>query len=169
MHMRRLLSTPNSYSLTFVRLALGCVMFAHGAQKMLGWFGGNGFQPTMRSFEAQGFPAFFSCLAIMAEFFGGIGLILGLLSRIAAFGILCNMLVAVVKVHAHNGFFMNWTAAPGGQGFEYHILAIGMAIAIMIGGAGALSVDRALTRPEAPTDWPRSRDRREVRPGTSAA
>jgi putative oxidoreductase len=167
--MRRLLSTPNSYSLLLVRLALGCVMFAHGAQKMLGWWDGHGFEATMRSFEAQGFPAFFACLAIIAEFFGGIGLILGFLSRIAAFGVLCNMVVAVVKVHAQNGFFMNWTSAPHGEGFEYHILAIGMALAIMIGGAGALSVDRALTRPGAPTGWPRSKDRREALPGTSAA
>ena len=167
--MRKLLGTPNSYSLLLVRLALGCVMFAHGAQKMLGWWGGQGFEATLRSFEGQGFPAFFACLAIFAEFFGGIGLILGFLTRIAAFGVLCNMAVALVKVHLHNGFFMNWTSAPRGEGFEYHILAIGIALAVIIGGAGALSIDRALTRPGAPTDLPQSKDRRGARPGTSAA
>jgi putative oxidoreductase len=141
---RELLRTPNSAPLALVRLALGLVMFPHGAQKMLGWWGGNGFGPTMGFFEHQGIPALFAFLAIAAEFFGGIGLILGFLSRIAAFGVMCNMLVAIFMVHARNGFFMNWTGKQGGEGFEYHLLAVAMALAIVIGGGGAFSIDHAI-------------------------
>jgi putative oxidoreductase len=142
----KILATANSIPLLAVRLALGCVMFAHGAQKMLGWFGGNGFEKTLTGFEHQGIPMVFALLAILAEFCGGLGLILGFLSRIAAFGIACNMTVAIVKVHWHNGFFMNWSGTKPGEGFEYHILAIGVALAIMIGGAGAVSIDRVISR-----------------------
>ena len=96
--MRKLLSTSNDITLTIVRLTLGVVFFAHGAQKMLGWFGGYGFRGTMGFFTQQmHIPAPLAFLAICAEFFGGLGLILGLLSRIAAFGILCNMIVAVMR------------------------------------------------------------------------
>jgi putative oxidoreductase len=145
--MWRLLETGSSIPPAVVRLALGIVVFAHGAQKMLGWFGGSGFSATMDAFvHRQGIPAPFAFLAICAEFFGGLGLILGLLSRVAAFGILCNMVVAVELVHAPNGFFMNWTGAKKGEGFEYHVLAIGMALAVMLGGAGAFSIDRLLAR-----------------------
>ena len=142
----KILATSDSIPLMLVRLALGCVMFSHGAQQMLGWFGGGGFSKTLDGFEHQGIPAVFGVLAILAEFFGSVGLILGLLSRIAAFGIACVMAVAVVKVHLPVGFFMNWTGTLHGEGFEYHILAIGMALAIMIGGSGGASVDRALSR-----------------------
>ncbi len=132
--------------LTIVRLVLGVVFFAHGAQKMLGWFGGYGFHGTMGFFTHQmGIPAPFAFLAICAEFFGGLGLIVGLLSRIAAFGIIVNMLVAIATVHHVNGFFMNWTGQQKGEGFEYHLLAIAMGLVILIKGAGALSVDRALS------------------------
>ncbi len=144
--MRRILATPHSFALTAVRIALGVVMFPHGAQKMLGWLGGPGFNGALHGFEHQGIPAFFAVLPILAEFFGSIGLILGFLSRIAAFSIACDMAVAVALVHWHNGFFINWTGMKHGEGFEYHILAIGMALAIMIGGAGAVSIDRALSR-----------------------
>jgi putative oxidoreductase len=140
----RLLATTNDTHLAIVRLALGAVMFAHGAQKMLGWFGGHGFNATMGGFTHQGIPAPFAFLAIAAEFFGGLGLIFGLLARIAAFGILCNMVVAVVKVHAANGFFMNWQGNQRGEGFEYHVLATAMAMMVMIAGAGAASIDRLL-------------------------
>ena len=147
--MRHLFQTADSLPLALVRLGLGVVMFTHGAQKMLGWFGGNGFSATMGFFTHSGIPAPFAFLAIAAEFFGGIGLILGFLSRIGAFGILCNMAVAIARVHAANGFFMNWTGAKKGEGFEYHILAIAMALAVVIGGAGAFSLDRLAARPSA--------------------
>jgi putative oxidoreductase len=142
--MRDLLRTTPSLPLTVVRLALGTVMFAHGAQKLLGWWGGFGFSATMGSFESMGIPSLFAFLAIAAEFLGGIGLILGFLTRIAAFGIMTNMIVAIVMVHARNGLFMNWTGKQGGEGFEYHVLAIAMALAVILGGAGAFSVDLAM-------------------------
>src|SRR5215831_14639321 len=101
---RKLLGTSDDLMLTVVRLVLGVVYFAHGSQKMLGWFGGYGFSGTMGFFTQQlGIPAPFAFLAILAEFFGGIGLILGFLSRVAAFGIACNMVVAVMMVHRHVG------------------------------------------------------------------
>ncbi|MGO9517900.1 MAG: DoxX family protein [Candidatus Korobacteraceae bacterium] len=143
----KLLATSNDLTLTVVRLVLGLVFFAHGAQKMLGWFGGYGFHGTMGFFTQQmGIPAPLAFLAICAEFFGGLGLIFGLLARIAALGIMVNMMVAVAKVHSANGFFMNWTGQQKGEGFEYHVLALAMAAAIMIAGSGAWSVDRALSK-----------------------
>jgi putative oxidoreductase len=145
--MRKLFSTDNDYTLTIVRLVLGIVFFAHGAQKMLGWFGGYGFTGTMGFFtQKMGIPAPLAFLAICAEFFGGLGLIVGLLSRIAAFGITVNMLVAIATVHIHNGFFMNWFGNQHGEGFEYHLLAIALAVVVMVKGAGALSLDRVLAQ-----------------------
>ena len=142
----RIANTSNEYSITILRLLLGVVFSAHGAQKMLGWFGGYGFSGTMGFFTHQmGIPAPFAFLAICAEFFGGLGLIVGLLGRIAAFGIICDMLVAVALVHARNGFFMNWAGDQKGEGFEYHLLAIAVALLILVKGSGAFSVDRFLT------------------------
>lgn len=113
--LRKLLHTNNDPVLTVVRLVLGVVFFAHGAQKMLGWFGGYGYSATMGFFEHNGIPAVFAFLAIAAEFFGGIGLLLGLLSRVAAFGITCNMLVAIATIHHRFGLFMNWTGQQKGE------------------------------------------------------
>ncbi len=144
--MRKLLSTSNDFTLTLVRLVLGVVFFAHGSQKMLGWFGGYGFHGTMGFFtQKMGIPAPLAFLAICAEFFGGLGLIVGLLSRIAALGIIVNMLVAIATVHFANGFFMNWFGNQKGEGFEYHLLAIAMGLVILIKGAGAFSLDRLLS------------------------
>jgi putative oxidoreductase len=144
--VRRLLATSDDYTYTLVRLVLGIVFFAHGAQKMLGWFGGYGFSGTMGFFTQQmHIPAPLAFLAICAEFFGGLGLIVGLLSRVAAFGIAMNMLVAIFTVHMRNGFFANWTGQQKGEGFEYHLLAIALLIVVMIKGSGALSVNRALS------------------------
>jgi putative oxidoreductase len=148
--LRKLLHTNNDLVLTIVRLILGVVFFAHGAQKMLGWFGGYGFTNTMGFFEHSGIPAVFAFLAIAAEFFGGIGLLLGLLSRVAAFGITCNMLVAIATVHGANGLFMNWTGTQKGEGFEYHLLALAITFLIMARGAGAFSLDRLLSREALP-------------------
>ena len=143
---RKLIATNDDFALTVLRLVLGIVFLAHGSQKMLGWFGGYGFSGTMGFFTQRAhFPAPFAFLAICAEFFGGLGLILGLLARIAAFGITCNMVVAVLTVHLQNGFFMNWAGNQKGEGFEYHLLVLATTVAIMIRGPGALSIDRALT------------------------
>lgn len=128
-----------------VRLGLGIVMFPHGAQKVLGWFGGYGFAATMGMFtDKMHVPAVFAVLAILAESAGSLGLLTGCLTRIAAFGVLCNMAVAVIMVHSANGFFMNWTGQQAGEGFEYHILAIAMALALIVAGGGKGSVDRAI-------------------------
>jgi putative oxidoreductase len=142
---RKLLATSDDWTLTLMRLVLGVVFFAHGAQKMLGWFGGYGFSGTMGYFTHSGIPAPLAFLAIAAEFFGGMGLVVGLLSRVAAFGIVVNMVVAVLTVHLPNGLFMNWTGAQKGEGFEYHLLAIAIGIAILVRGGGAVSIDHALS------------------------
>ena len=143
---KKLMVTADDSTLTFMRLILGIVFFAHGAQKALGWFGGYGFSGTMGFFTTQmHIPAPLAFLAICAEFLGGLGLILGFLTRIAAFGVAMNMLVAVLMVHRHIAFFMNWAGNQKGEGFEYHLLALALAISIIIRGAGAFSVDRALS------------------------
>jgi putative oxidoreductase len=141
----KLVSTSNDLVLTVVRLVLGVTFFMHGAQKMLGWFGGYGFHATMGTFTHYlGIPAPLALLAICAEFFGGLGLLVGLLSRVAALGIIVNMLVAIATVHHVNGFFMNWTGQQKGEGFEFHLLAIALAIVVVIKGSGAVSIDRAM-------------------------
>lgn len=144
--LKRLTSTSNDVALTILRLVLGVVFFAHGAQKMLGWFGGFGFHGTMGFFEHLGMPAPVALLIICTEFFGGMGLIVGLLTRIAALGIGVEMIGAIFMVHLPNGFFMNWYGTQKGEGFEYHLLAIAVAAALLLRGAGAFSVDRALSQ-----------------------
>ena len=144
---RQLMATQPRVSLLLVRLVLGIVMFPHGAQKVLGWWGGHGLDATLQGFTTHmGIPLVFAWLAIAAEFLGSLGLIVGLLTRIAAFGIAVVMVVAVVMVHGANGFFMNWAGNQKGEGFEYHLLALAAALVLMIDGAGKASLDRALTR-----------------------
>jgi putative oxidoreductase len=143
--MKKLLATVDDNTLTLMRLILGVVFFLHGSQKLLGWFGGFGFSGTMNFFTSMlHIPAPFAVLAICAEFFGGIGLILGLLARVAAFSIAVNMVVAVLMVHFANGPFMNWYGNQKGEGYEYHLLALALAIPIIIRGAGSFSVDGAI-------------------------
>jgi putative oxidoreductase len=145
--MRELFMTDDSWSGLVLRVALGAVMFPHGAQKLLGWFGGPGFSNTMAIFTSQmHVPAALAVLVIIGESFGAVALILGLFSRVAAFGILCNMLGAIAMVHWSNGFFMNWFGKQAGEGFEYHLLAIAISLAILIRGGGRLSVDLALAK-----------------------
>jgi putative oxidoreductase len=145
--IRRLFATDENTATVILRLVLGVVFFAHGAQKLLGWFGGYGFTGTMGFFTgAMHISAPLAFLAIAAEFFGGLGLILGFLTRIAAFGIAVNMLVAIATVHSGFGFFMNWSGTQKGEGFEYHLLVLALTAFLMIRGAGAFSVDRALAK-----------------------
>ena len=121
-------------------------MFPHGAQKALGWFGGYGFSGTMGFFTGQlHIPALFAFLAIGAEFAGSVVLITGFLSRVSAFGIAVTMLVAALMVHTSNGFFMNWMGSQKGEGFEYHLLAIGLALIVIIAGGGKWSIDSLLS------------------------
>lgn len=140
-----LFRTYPSWAPVFVRLALGVIFFAHGAQKLLGWFGGNGWSGTIQFFEQGGIPPVLAMIAIVTEFFGGIALILGLFTRIAAIGLTIDMLVAIYKVHLPNGFFMNWYNVPNkGHGIEYNLAVIGLALSLLIWGAGNLSIDQAI-------------------------
>lgn len=146
--LRKLISTGNDGATVILRLVLGFVFFAHGAQKMLGWFGGYGFSGTMGFFTGVlHIPTLFAFLAIAAEFFGGLGLIFGFLTRVAALGIFSNMVVAIALVHRQFGFFMNWTGLQKGEGFECHLLVLAITVFLMIRGAGAASVDRLLSSP----------------------
>ena len=154
---RKLITTDDNPATLILRLVLGVVFFAHGAQKLLGWFGGPGFSGTMGMFTGYlHIPAPLAFLAIAAEFFGGLGLILGFLTRIAAFGIAVNMLVAIATVHHSYGFFMNWTGTQKGEGFEYHLLVLAITAYLIIRGAGAFSVDRAIAA-ESPVAQPLAR------------
>jgi putative oxidoreductase len=134
--LQKLLHTREDYLLTLLRLALGVIFFAHGAQKVFGWWGGPGYSTAMTSFTQQmGIPFVFALLAIAAEFLGGIGLVFGLLTRIAAVGITSVMVVAIAMVHGQNGLFM------AKNGFEFHLLAIAIALTLLARGAGAWSLD----------------------------
>lgn len=128
-----------------LRLTLGLVMLPHAAQKLFGWFGGYGIEGTMGFLTATlGIPAPLAGLALVAEIAGAIGLTLGLLGRVAALGIAAVMIGAIVTSHLPFGFFMNWSGAQGGEGFEYHLLAIALSVAVMVRGSGSWSLDRAL-------------------------
>ena len=140
-----LFSTSPDWTLTAIRITLGVVFFAHGAQKVFGWFGGAGLEGTLRTMHDHlHLPIALAFLAVMSEFLGGAGLIVGLLSRVAAVGVCVTMLSAIVMVHGRNGLFMNWLGDRKGHGIEYHLLAIALAIAIVVRGSGALSLDRLL-------------------------
>ncbi|HAR45199.1 MAG TPA: hypothetical protein DCS05_03195 [Nitrospiraceae bacterium] len=142
---KKLIATKDDRAALVLRVMLGLVFFPHGAQKLLGWFGGYGFSGTMGFFSGQlEIPAMFAFLAIIAEFFGALGLLAGLFTRVAALGIMSVMLVAVPMLHAKHGFFMNWSGNQAGEGFEYHLLVIAMAVALIIKGGGTWSADKAL-------------------------
>lgn len=129
-------------SLLITRILLGTVIAAHGAQKLLGWFGGYGFEGTMGFFtEAIGVPYIFALLIILAESVGMVALILGFASRLLAIALILIMLGAVLTTHGQFGFFMNWAGAQGGEGFEFHLLVIALALVIALNGAGAYSID----------------------------
>lgn len=138
--------TDDDFSRLIIRVALGAVIFPHGAQKLLGWFGGQGFQGTVQTMTGLGLPAALVVLVILAESLGSVSLILGFLGRFCAFGIACVMLGAVFMVHGKLGFFMNWFGNKQGEGFEYHLLALGLAVAVMLKGSGRWSLDRLLSQ-----------------------
>ncbi len=141
---RSLRSSP-TIGPVFLRLALAVVMFPHGAQKLLGWFGGHGFSGTIEFFGSMGMPAPVSVTVILLEFFGPIFLLFGLATRWMAAGLAAIMVGAITTVHAQNGFFMNWTGSQQGEGFEYHLLVIGMGLALVASGAGRFGLDARLT------------------------
>ena len=144
---RKLIATPNDYVLTLLRIVLAAVMVPHGAQKLLGWWGGYGFDATVAYFNSSlGIPRPLAVLVILAESLGAVALALGLFGRFMAFGVAATMAGAVAMVHGRVGFFMNWSGTQGGEGFEYHLLALAMAAAVIIRGSGALSLDRIIRR-----------------------
>jgi len=143
--LKKLFQTQDDTAVFILRLFLGVVFFPHGMQKLLGWFGGYGFEGSMGFFTGTlGIPAVLAFLAIMAESLGALGLLSGLLTRVAAFGIAVNMVVAIFMLHLQHGFFMNWSGKQGGEGVEYHLLVITIAVALMIKGGGKWSIDRTI-------------------------
>jgi putative oxidoreductase len=117
-------------------------MFPHGVQKLFGWFGGFGFTNTMTYFtQTAGLPWIIAFLIIIGESLGSLGLIVGFFTRLSALGLIFIMVGAITTVHIPNGFFMNWFGKNAGEGFEYHLLVIGMSIPLLISGGGKYSVD----------------------------
>ena len=140
--MKCLFQTNDKFSYWIPRVILGCVMLPHGAQKLFGWFGGFGFTNTMAYFtQTAGLPWIIAFLIVMGESLGSLGLILGFFTRLSALGLICIMVGAIITVHIPNGFFMNWFGKQAGEGFEYHLLVIGMSIPLLISGGGKYSVD----------------------------
>lgn len=145
--IKKLIRTPDSWIPTIARITLGVVMLPHGLQKAFGMFGGHGFEGTMGFLTGtMGLPAAVAVLTIVAESAGALGLIVGLFSRLAAFGIFAVMIGAVVTVHSHVGFFMNWSGTGAGEGFEYHLLALALALIVMIRGGGNASLDQMISK-----------------------
>ena len=144
---REIIQTDNTTGFMFLRLSLGIVMFFHGAQKLLGWFGGPGYEKTVEIFTTNyGFPVAIAILIIFTEFIGSIGLFVGLFTRVAAVAIAVNIGVCAFMNHIQYGFFMNWLGKQAGEGYEYHILVLGICFALIVKGAGALSLDRLFSR-----------------------
>ena len=143
--LKRFLATNNSGVLLFQRVMLGLVMFPHGMQKLLGWWGGFGWDGTLGYFQSMGIPYFVGALVILGESLGALGLIAGFLTRLCAFGIVAAQLGALLMVHLKVGFFMNWGGTQKGEGYEYGLLALALAIPLMIWGGGKASIDRALS------------------------
>ena len=147
--MKKIVETnPASTSALIARLFLAVVVFPHGAQKMLGWFGGYGFSGSMNFLTGgSGLPWIIGFLVIIIEFFAPLFLVVGFLTRVAAFGIGAEFIGVVLKAHIHNGFFMNWNQQPNkGEGLEFFILLFGLVIVTLILGGGRASIDAAISR-----------------------
>lgn len=145
--MKTLFATDDAWSSLILRVMLGVVMFPHGAQKLLGWYGGFGFTGTIGFFtEQMHLPWLVAFLVIIAESFGSLGLIAGFLTRFTALSLAIIMVGAIGLVHWPNGFFMNWFGKQAGEGFEYHLLVIAISAALMITGAGRWSVDGVIAK-----------------------
>lgn len=143
--MKRLFETDNRWSSLVLRVTAGGIMLPHGAQKLLGWFGGFGFSGTMGFFtEKMGLPALIAFLVIIGESLGSLALIAGFLTRFTAASLAVIMAGAIVLVHLPHGFFANWFGNQAGEGYEYHLLVIGICIALVIAGGGKWSVDRLI-------------------------
>lgn len=146
--MKNLLATnANNWPALIARLALGIVVFPHGAQKLFGWFGGYGFEGTMGFLTTQaGLPYIVALLVILIESIASLFVIFGFFTRIAALGIFGLFTGIVFQIHAANGFFMNWAGNQKGEGLEYFLLLLGLALVLIISGGGKASVDAGLTK-----------------------
>ena len=145
--LKKFFHTDNSTTHLILRVILGGVIFFHGGQKLMGWFGGYGFDGTMGFFTGKlGLPALIAFLIIIGESFGALGLITGFLTRLSAAGVAIIMLGAIAMVHWNNGVFMNWAGKQAGEGFEYHLLALGLAIPLILYGGGKFSVDQFIDK-----------------------
>ena len=145
--MNKLLATnPNNWTALIIRLALAVVIFPHGAQKLFGWFGGYGYEGTMGFLTGTaGLPWVVALLVILIESIGAVLIFFGSITRVASFGLIALFVGIIIKSHIGNGFFINWANAPGvGQGYEFHLLVIGMSLALLVAGGGKASVDVAL-------------------------
>jgi putative oxidoreductase len=143
--LHRAIATSGGSSVTLARLVLALVMFPHGAQKVLGWFGGYGFEGTLGFLTGKvGLPTPLAVSVILIEFVAPLLLLAGLGTRFAALGIGAIMIGAVATVHASQGFFMNWGGAQAGEGYEYHLLALALVVVLVAQGGGRLSLDRWL-------------------------
>ena len=147
--LRTLTRTVPDPLLLMARMVLGVVMLAHGSQKLFAMFGGRGLEATYAFFASFGIPPWLGTLAIVAEFGGAIALLLGLLGRLAAAGLIVNMLVAVLLVHGRFGFFMNWGGQQAGEGIEFHLITIALLLIVLVRGSGPASIDAALARGQA--------------------
>jgi putative oxidoreductase len=143
--LERFLKTDTSKTLLAQRVLLGAVMLPHGAQKLLGWYGGYGFSGTMNYFTfVMHIPSALAFLVIASEAFGSLGLVLGLGTRLAALGTATTMIGALLTTHLQVGFFMNWFGNQPGEGFEYHLLVLALALPLIVRGGGAFALDRSL-------------------------
>lgn len=145
--LKMLFATSDDFAPIFVRVALGVVMFAHGAQKVLGWFGGPGLTATLDIFTNKlHFPMWTVIILLIVEFLGSLGLIAGFLTRLTAVGLSCSMSICAYMNHVQNGFFINWFGQQKGEGMEYHVLVLGMCLFLLVRGSGSLSLDRIIAR-----------------------
>jgi putative oxidoreductase len=130
-----------------MRITLASVMLPHGCQLLFGWFGGMGFSASMDYFtQAEGLPWVVGCMVILLQSLGSVFILAGFLSRFFAFAMTCLFIGMVVTSHWQHGFFMNWMGNQGGEGFEFHVLAIGLSLGLLASGSGAYSIDASLTK-----------------------
>ncbi len=145
--MNKILQTDDSMTLTVQRVLVAAVMFPHGAQKLLGWFGGYGFAGTLEFFASLGIPSALGVLVILGESLGAIALAFGFLTRLTAFGISAAMLGAMLTVHLPHGFFMNWFGNQQGEGIEFALLMLGLSLPLVVRGGGRYALDSLIQLP----------------------
>ena len=145
--IKKILNTKSNWGALVARLTLGIVLFPHGAQKMLGWFGGYGFTATLDAFTQQmGLPWLVAFVVICIEFFGSIFLILGFASRLWSLAIGGLFIGIIFTTHLEHGFFMNWYGNQAGEGYEYALLMVGIAGAVLMNGSGKYALDTQLIK-----------------------